>query len=357
MKKELLIKYLNNSCTEKEYDEFVSWAKQKDKHIEGRSWSLECWENFAPEQKMEDAKKYNSLLDKIHHQINLNSETNKQKSDINLTRIVSLFSRVAAILFLPLLGLFLYMMSNTEIESNEVAFARVDTLEIIAPLGSRVVTQLSDGTEVNLNYGSRLKYPREFIGNTRDIELIGEAYFNVTHNPEKPFTVQAGALSVKVLGTEFNVQSYPDNEFISTTLVNGKVALEKIVLGEKNISLGTMIPGQHVSYNSISDEISSTQGNIAKYIAWKDGKLIFDNEPISEVAKKLSRMFNVDIEVDKNVMDFTYTATITDDPLYLILDLMEEITPVTYNVLPRKKLSDGRFTKQKIIIKGKTKEL
>jgi transmembrane sensor len=89
------------------------------------------------------------------------------------------------------------------------------------------VVQLSDGTDVNLNYGSKIKYPRNFTGSTREIMLTGEGYFNVVHNPDQPFIVKTGKLNIIALGTEFNVQSYPDSPVISTTLVNGKVAIEK----------------------------------------------------------------------------------------------------------------------------------
>jgi ferric-dicitrate binding protein FerR (iron transport regulator) len=232
---------------------------------------------------------------------------------------------------------------------NKYTDMAVDSLEIIAPIGSRTVVQLSDGTEINLNYGSKIKYPRNF-GNTREVTLSGEGYFDVTHNPDKPFIVKTGKLNVKALGTEFNVQAYPGDDVIETTLVEGKVVIEKTIPGEKNQSVGKMIPGQHIAYNLNSDKITSTKGSIDKYIAWKDGKLVFDNESITEITEKLGRMFNVEFEVADNAKDFSYTVTFFNDPLYLILDLMKETAPITYDVLSRKRQSDGTFSKQKIRI-------
>ena len=220
---------------------------------------------------------------------------------------------------------------------------------MIAPIGSRTVVQLSDGTEINLNYGSKIKYPRTFTGDTRGITLSGEGYFNVAHNPEKPFVVKTGTLDVKALGTEFNVQAYPGDDAISTTLINGKVVIEKTDENQTT-TVGAMAPGQHVEYQLKTGQIISTKGATDKYTAWKEGRMMFDNTPIAEVASELSRKFNVDIELAEDIHYLTYTVTFADDPLYLILDLMTETTPVTYKRYPRLKLPDGSFSKQKIRI-------
>ena len=87
-----------------------------------------------------------------------------------------------------------------------------------------------------------------------------------------------------------------------------------------------------------------------KYIAWKDGKLVFENEDLTQVAARLNRLFNVDIIIDDNVKEYTYTVTFVDEPLFQILHLMTVAAPVNYKALPRKKLPDGTYSKQKIII-------
>lgn len=350
MNKEILIKYLNNNCTDKEFEELVIWVKKEAKNEEGRSWSFDHWKMFDPQLKIEDKKKYSALLNKIHHEINLQHRENENNKVFILSKVTKWLSRAAAILFIPLLGVVFYLLSNSNSQIEKFTDLAVDSLEIIAPIGSRTVVQLSDGTEVNLNYGSKIKYPRNFTENTREITLSGEAYFDVAHNPDKPFIVKTGRLNVKALGTEFNVNAYPDDDVISTTLIEGNVVIEKIVQGKKIEQVGTMVPGQHVIYNLNSNKMTSYKGRIDKYVAWKDGRLVFDNEPIAEVAEKLGRMFNVEIEVAGNVKYLSYTVTFYNDPLYLILDLMTETTPITYKVLPRKKLSDCSFSKQKIKI-------
>jgi len=350
MNKDILIKYLNNTCSDEEFEELIKWVEKNGQNKDGRSWSFDHWEKFEPELKKEDKKKYSALLDKIHHEINLRHRESEDCKTITLSEVTKWLSRAAAILFIPLLGVVFYLLSNNKVQIDEYADLTVDSLEVIAPIGSRTVVQLSDGTEVNLNYGSTIKYPRKFSGNTREITLSGEGYFDVSHNPVQPFIVKTGRLNIKALGTEFNVRSYPCDDIVYTTLVEGKVLIEETLSSNKTKSLGTMVPGQHVAYNLNSGKITSLKGNIYKYIAWKEGKLVFDNESITEVAETLERMFNVEITVADDAKYLTYTVTFFNDPLYLILDLMTETTPITYEVLPRKRQPDGTFSKQQIRI-------
>ncbi|WP_372934579.1 FecR family protein [Mariniphaga sediminis] len=351
MDKGLLKKYVNNSCTEKEFDELVRRIINDFGNNQWESWSFDEWKSFEPDLKTKDEKKYSDLLNRIHHEINLRNKSHKEKKVVTLRMVTTWFSRAAAILFIPLLGFLLYMISTRDIESFKSVDLTVDSLEIIAPIGSRAVIQLSDGTEVNLNYGSKIKYPRTFEGDIRGVTLEGEGYFDVAHNPDKPFVVKTGKINVKALGTKFNVNAYPDDHEIATTLVEGKVVVEKTKNGENLEPLGIMVPGQHIVYDTKSEKISSSsKGSVHKYIGWTEGKLVFDNEPITEVAEKLSRMFNVDIEISDNIKDLTYTVTFINDPLFFILDLMKETTPVTYKTFQREKLPDGTYTKQKIRI-------
>ena len=353
MKKELFQKYLNNGCSEKEFEEFVTWIKEEAHKKQGSNWAFDVWESLKPELEQSDKKRYDAILDKIHHEINLKENVKKKGKVISMTVLSAWVGRVAAILIIPVLTFLLYTLSTNNFQFNQISNNAVDTLEVIAPVGSRTVVQLTDGTKVNLNYGSSIKYPKNFNSKNREVTLKGEGFFDVEHNPKKPFIVKTEKINVQVLGTEFNVQAYPDDNEVSTTLVSGKVLLEEVLHNENIKNLGTMVPGQHVAYNKETGKLKSTKGKVAKYISWKEGKQVFDNEPITEVAERLSRMFNVEIELDENVKGYTYTVTFEDDPLTLILDLMCKTTPITYIVYPRKKQIDGTFTKQKIEIKAK----
>ena len=351
MKKEILYKYLNNNCSDEEFEQFKDWIKKDSLSKEGKIMGIEDWTTFNSGKEIEESENYQTLLDKIHYEINLKEKTRSEWTIFPLYKMLNYFYRITAILFLPLLGIVLYMILNDSSHFYMTAGQSKDSIEIITPVGSRAVVQLSDGTEVNLNYESRIKYPVIFKGDTREIQLKGEAYFDVAHNPKKPFIVKTGNFNVKAFGTKFNVQSYPEDNIIETTLVEGKVVLGRVINNGKNIkTIGIMKPGQHIECDIKSCKVNLSEGRIEKYIAWKDGKLVFDNESISDIAKKLGRMFNVDIYIEEDARDYTYTATFKEEPLILILDLMTETTPIKYELFPRKKLPDGIYSKQKIRI-------
>jgi transmembrane sensor len=346
MNKELINKFLNNNCSTDDYDDVVEWIKEFALDEESRQIGFDVWKNIEVPQEKSDAKAYAKLFDKIKDEIN-----QKQSGKIlYLRNTIKWFSRVAAILIIPLLGVLFYLLYAQDFKNKNNVALTVDSLEIISPIGSRTVAELSDGTIVYLNHGSSIKYPARFTGKNREVRLSGEGYFKVAPNPDRPFVVQAGKLNITAIGTEFNVSAYSGSETISTTLVSGKVLLEKILPGADAKKLGIMVPGQHVEYHPETEKITSSIGKVEKYIAWMEGKIVFDNDPISKVTEVLEKMFHVDFEVADDVKYLSYTVTFYNDPLHLILELMTETTPITYKYVPRKRLPDGSYSKQKIKI-------
>jgi len=348
MTQEILLKFLNDQCTEEELNEVIQWVKKDALYNDGRQWGLHDWNNFQGAEDLVDKEQFGSILNKIHQKIiqSQNQPTFKNQA----VRVITWITKAAAIFLLPVLGILFYMLINQKADYTKSAGLMADSLQIITPVGSRTVLQLPDGSQVYLNNGSQLKYPQKFTDKVREVVLIGEGYFEVAHDPEKPFFVHAGKLKIKAVGTKFNIMAYPGEEVIATTLVEGKVFVEQETAGREVKPICSMMPGQHVSYNIKTGNIASTKGDIEKYIGWKEGKLIFNNEPIIQVANQLSRMFNVDIEIADEIKDYTYTVTFIDEPLFQILDLMEIATPIKYKALPRKKLPDGTYFKQKIFI-------
>lgn len=349
MTKDLLIKFLYDRCSKDELQEVIQWIKNESFSNESRSMGLDDWINFKEDDSLAEDAKLRSLLDKIHHKINIESSIKPRNDSVKL--ITVWITRAAAFLLLPVLAFLIYTLSNKPVEVAQNIEMTIDSLEIIAPVGSKTVVQFSDGTEVFLNHGSKIKYPQKFTGNTREVLLTGEGYFNVAHNPEIPFIVKTRNLNIEALGTEFNVYAYPDESVVATTLVNGKVVLQKETGDHQTESIGSMIPGQHVSYNIETGKLTSSKGEIEKYISWKSGKLIFKRDSIVMIAKRLSRWYNVDIEVSgTDVREYTYTATFVDESLDHILELLKKAAPIGYTKIPSKQLNDGTFSRQKIII-------
>lgn len=352
MTRDILIKFINNRCTEAELDDVVRWAESEASNDDYRKLGFEDWNSYQVNEDAWHDEKFSNLFDKIQQKIDQNARQSENRTPGAKTAslLITWLTRAAAILLLPVLAFLFYTLSEKEMITGQYTQLVVDSLEIVAPVGSRTVVHLSDGSEVHLNYGSRLKYPQIFTGDSREVNLTGEGYFEVAHNPEKPFTVNTGGLKIKALGTSFNVNAYPGEDNIETTLVNGKVVIEKSEVNGSTRTVGAMVPGQHVSYNTKTGAITSSQGSVEKYIAWKSGKMVFEDASITYVAERLSRMFNVEIEIKENAKDYLYTVTFVDEPLYQILDLMAIATPVKYKILQRKKLPDGTYSKQKIFI-------
>jgi len=353
MTKELLKKYLNNNCTKSELNEVLLWIKTNALSDEGKQLVLDDWENYEESDNIKNDSKFTVLFDKIQKKIDSQDGFSEQNKGISLFSVKRWLTQAAAILLIPVLFFLFYTLSEKKSESLKYSNMIVDSLEIVAPVGSRTIVKLSDGSIVHLNYGSKLKYPYFFLGDTREVKLTGEGFFEVAHNAKKPFIVKTDKIKIKAVGTVFNVFAYSDYDKIETTLVRGKVILEQNESNGKSNVIGSMKPGQHISYNKKSRNVVSTQGGIEKYVAWTSGKQIFEDASIVDVAERLSRMFNVDIELADDVMGNVYSFTFLDEPLSQILDLMTIATPISYKIKLRKKLPDGTFSKQKIFLEKK----
>jgi transmembrane sensor len=351
MTKDLFIKYLQGNCSEKEFEQILSWIREGSQSISEKLIIQEIWEEFEPEAGPVERTKYNRILDKIHHQININQNTSKLiiPKTSSKSQILSIFTRVAAILLLPVLCLLLYtnLLDNNHFASN------LNELEVEAPAGSHTYFVLGDGTKVWLNHGSKLKYPYHFEGDNRKVFLTGEAYFEVAHNAKIPFIVGTSHLDVKAIGTAFNVSAYPHEDVVETSLVEGKIILYE---SKNNNEIKALTPGECLKFDSKLNDFTLESGNIGKYTAWKDGMLVFKNDPVDVIAKKLERWYNIEVEItNEKIKEFPFTATFTDETLPQVLELLSLATPVSYQLTIRKKLPDGSFSKPKVIIGLKAK--
>lgn len=175
----------------------------------------------------------------------------------------------------------------------KTAAIRYNTLKI--PRGGEYFLVLSDSTKVWLNSETTLRFPVQFSGDLRQIELTGEAYFEVAQNKDQPFIVTSGNQSVKVLGTRFNVSSYEDSPAIYTTLVEGKVEISLIKNPETKLILR---PNEQSSINQINNQIQKQMVDASQYVAWKDGRFVFQNQMLEEIMKTLSKWYNVEVVFD-----------------------------------------------------------
>ncbi|MBD0824235.1 FecR family protein [Aestuariibaculum marinum] len=169
---------------------------------------------------------------------------------------------------------------------------KTNTLKV--PRGGEYQIVLSDGTKVWLNSDTELTYTVPFIGSERRVALEGEAYFDVTPNKELPFIVTSGNQEVQVLGTEFNVSAYRGDNMITTTLVEGKVQVSDNVSNDKEY----LLPNEQSVLNKQSDNINKKRVDVYPYIAWKEGRFVFNNVTLEEFLDKVSRWYDVEVFYD-----------------------------------------------------------
>lgn len=202
--------------------------------------------------------------------------------------------------------------------------------ELIIPKGGEYQVVLADGTKVWLNSASRLIYPQSFMGKERRVVLSGEAFFDVTHDAERPFVVETSRMNVKVLGTRFNVNDYDDNEEVSTTLVNGSV---EIVSGDQQAF--RLVPGEQ-AYGK-ENELEKREVNVRLYTSWIDGKFLFNNTELEEIAKQISRWNDVEIFFSsESVKKVRFTGAIVKfKPLEDLVRMIESTSQVRFSVKGR----------------------
>jgi hypothetical protein len=203
--------------------------------------------------------------------------------------------------------------------------------QLIVPKGKRSSLTLSDGTKLFLNSGSQVIYPVTFSKKIREIYIRGEVYLKVAYNANCPFIVKTDHLDVKVLGTEFNVKSYPDETSSSVVLVKGSI---QAIMKSKKIM---MKESELLTLDIFADKASLEKTNVLEYISWKDGWMYCTNERIESIAKKLSRYYDVNIQFnDSKVKDITLTGKLDlKDECSKVFDVIRFIapTPIDYKIV------------------------
>ena len=182
-----------------------------------------------------------------------------------------------------------------------------DQNTITTPPGGQFTVILPDGSKVFLNAASSLTYPIAFSGNERKVQLKGEAYFEVTHNPVKPFRVVSNGQTVEVLGTHFNIDAYSDESLIKTTLLEGSVRIRK---GGR---MAMLKPGQQaqIANGASSEQISVTNVDTEDAVAWKSGLFVFDGDNIRHIMHMISRWYNVDVDYSGPVPDDVFGGSVS----------------------------------------------
>ncbi|MCW0484552.1 FecR family protein [Gaoshiqia sediminis] len=325
----LFVKEIEGTLTESEEADLAEWLKTPQ-HRTVYEEQKKLWTSVGDLQKMKtiDPKK---ALKKVEARLFGRSSVYYLKK----------LERAAAVLFIPLLLSALWMLYKSDLSGNSINETVFNTIEV--PPGTRSSFTLPDGTFVKLNAGSSLKYPVSFENQERQVELNGEAWFEVKKDPHHPFVVSTSDINIKVLGTSFNCSAYPNAGQIETALVEGKIEIS----GKSGKNKFLMEPGELAVFSKQEKTIEKAQTNLDKHIAWTSGKLMFRDDPMTTVIEKLGQWYRVEFQVEEpEILNYTYSATFSGESLDQVLKMLALSAPINFRFLPRERLNNLEYETQ-----------
>lgn len=320
---ELIFKVLNNETSESENMIFQDWINYSPQNQKIFLQMERLWKNS---KGVGDYYKINQeyAWDIIYKKIT-------KKPGQGILQSVLKIAAVVAIAYL-LGGFTMYLIQPKPqqgiSESKEIC--------VKAPLGSKTEIELSDGTKIWLNSGSEVHYPPIFDRNKRDIYLTGEAFFNVQKDKEVPFFVHTDDVDIKVLGTSFNVKSYPEEDLVETTLVEGLININKKgssrVLQLKPNEKATFI--KDINNRERAEQFVVTENiDTELYSSWRSGKLVFKREKFGDLTLKMERWYNVHITVENDkLFEERVTGVFENESIEQALEALKISVPFSYKI-------------------------
>ncbi len=314
---ELLAKYLLNEVNPDEKSEVDAWLDQSEENREELErvrkmlvsvdafYKADNFNSVAALQKVK-ARMQGSQLKVVQH--------NRFRKEI----IIRFYKYAAVVLFAVLLGsagyYFGFRNKTPEIYSEVIAAEKQVISEYTLP----------DGSVVALNSGSKLVFPKRFTGNTREVSITGEAFFDVKPDASKPFIINAGNAQVKVLGTSFNVSAYPENETVEVVVATGKVQVTERngeSLNENNQVL--LVPGEKGTLFSKNSLLEKSENTNLNYLSWKTHNFVFNESDLQDVFSCLEKAYHVDIKVvQPELNNLKLTAQFDKKPVGFILNVV-----------------------------------
>ena len=316
MNEEIIIKYLQGQCTPEEEDLFLKWLQESSENKKF-FYEQKALLNYRKVKHFGTDEQLNQATAKFYS--NVRRSESRRKKQVYLR-----FARYAAVvLFLLAVPALLYkagyLSSGSELIT--VSIAQTDSTKFVP---------LSDGSRVWLNSNSSITYPESFSKSERNVQLTGEAYFEVSHDSLHPFKVQTHNIQVKVLGTSFNVRSYSSEKNTETTLVEGKVVIQN----KQGNNLAMLAPGQMAEYDKTNQYLAVKAVDPDGYTAWRRGLMVFTNATLDDITGKLSELYQVHFTIkgarpEHTSYNFSFRKGQSIDK---VLEMLSFIAPIKYKV-------------------------
>lgn len=308
-------KYLSHQANPEEISELHSLIEQSEEKRLEFARTKNLWV-YSQSQLQENEKPEG--FEKVLNRVN---QANNKKSAFRIGN----YYRYAASLLLPLFiagTAWLYY-------ANYIAEPEMRYAEVIAPPRTNMQITLPDQTKVWLSPESKLKYPLVYGRKQRRVFMEGEGYFEVAHNPKQPFVVDTKNVDIEVLGTSFNLEAYPNDERIKTTLVRGSVKFMESLSNQTQ----TMNPGDQLTFDLSNQTITTEKVNTDIYRLVKDGLLLFKRNDMHEVCNKLERWFMIPVDYKGTFnQEMLFTAKFEGESLETILRIISQTIPIKYQI-------------------------
>ncbi|MEO9474402.1 MAG: FecR domain-containing protein [Cyclobacteriaceae bacterium] len=319
----LIVKYLNNELSKEEWQELRQWLEKSDLNKTTLNNLKSFYSNINYEAEELEELVWQEL--KRKRLVHSSSSTRETKGRITT------FLKVAAVLFIVSAFVFVAFQLNFGTNPRQGSIA-IGTIYKVAYPGQRITTKLPDGSKVTLNSGSQISFPEQFVGNSREVSLKGEAFFEVEHNPEKPFFVKMSGDQVRVLGTTFNIRSYPEDSIVLVSVATGRVSYS-IPSGEEVV----LEPDQMAIYLPSENSLTTTRVDRLQSFGWKDRIIYFKSITFDNMVVELERWYGVDIEAAGDFKPMgPFTGEFRNEPLNQVLQGLSYIYHFEFKIEGKK---------------------
>lgn len=319
-----LKRFFHGECTTQEAEAVIDWLLNPSNQHLVKAMMQKQWETLQLADANVDNVDIEALLSKTKRVLNAPPSKPIAKPKWFTT---SVFRIAASVAFFIISAAALIAVFKNQMPLRMTMNGMHE--EVRTSTGQIILKVLPDGTKVWLNAQSTLVYPSSF-GETREVSLKGEAYFDVVEDRVHPFIVHTDDIDIRVLGTAFNIKSYPGDPEIATTLIRGKVVIDDLSDSTTPIELK---PNQQALFSHASKDIKLIKVDAGRFSSWTDGSLVFEDTQVYDVFKTLERWYGVTINVqEESNLACRLTARIDKESIAETLEMLKTITGIRYTI-------------------------
>lgn len=354
---DLITSFLCDRITPEEYRILQDWIAGSDDHRRYFEEMKIIWQVSGTVDRPSSFDT-GKAWSRVSSQQEVRTYSSRRKVSMNIVKpgtayLIRRTLQVAALIALIFMGggITCYYVFRPQIEgTKELAILENQEYRIMVPRGAKSVVMLPDGSRVSINAGSKLVYSTSYGVSSREVTLEGEAYFDVSTNPEKPFTIHTSDLAIKAFGTAFNVKAYPEDPVIVTTLEHGNLQVES----KNNDGFDIVLqPRQNVVYYKTKPDVKVRTGkqsspvpavapasisimddvNTGLYTSWKDPEWIIESQTFGDLSVSLERRYNVRIVFDSDALkSYRFSGTIRNETIEQVLKILAITAPMKYTI-------------------------